>query len=213
MEQKEEKIKLGLAILNQLFSEVSNNYKGIIESKKLDIEKRISIISNNIIRKSNEIKLREERIKISKKRKIELSDEIKKTRSNTEKLLTKRDAWLDKRGEINDISSLLYTTTIQQNISYFNQLQDEFSNLKEKEENTRTETKNLQNEIDNLEVEIEKLNLIKDMIRNVKLVQKPEVSPYPIKPKKKLIIAMSAILGLMLGIFIAFFREFWEKSR
>ncbi|RKY33421.1 MAG: hypothetical protein DRP69_06335, partial [Candidatus Duberdicusella sinuisediminis] len=36
--------------------------------------------------------------------------------------------------------------------------------------------------------------------------------PEPLKPKKKLVIAVSIILGSFLGVFVAFFQEFWQRE-
>ena len=41
----------------------------------------------------------------------------------------------------------------------------------------------------------------------------PVKPKYPIKPKKKEMVAISGILGLFLGVFVAFFQEFWEKGK
>jgi LPS O-antigen subunit length determinant protein (WzzB/FepE family) len=35
---------------------------------------------------------------------------------------------------------------------------------------------------------------------------------HPVKPRKKLIVALAGILGLMLGVFLAFFREFLSRE-
>ncbi|HEC69339.1 MAG TPA: hypothetical protein ENI31_03515 [Candidatus Omnitrophica bacterium] len=35
----------------------------------------------------------------------------------------------------------------------------------------------------------------------------------PLKPKKKLVIAVSVVLGVFFGLFIAFFQEFWQNSK
>lgn len=41
----------------------------------------------------------------------------------------------------------------------------------------------------------------------------PAVEPLkPVAPNKKLNVAIAAVLGLMLGVFIAFFREYWRNS-
>lgn len=45
------------------------------------------------------------------------------------------------------------------------------------------------------------------------VVDKISISDEPIKPKKQLIIAVAFISGLMLGIFLAFFREFISNGR
>lgn len=45
------------------------------------------------------------------------------------------------------------------------------------------------------------------------IIVSPAVEPLqPIAPNRKLNIAIAAVLGLMLGVFIAFFREYWQAS-
>ena len=39
------------------------------------------------------------------------------------------------------------------------------------------------------------------------------IEPEPIKPKKKQNVAISGILGLMLGVFVVFFQEYWTKAK
>jgi uncharacterized protein involved in exopolysaccharide biosynthesis len=48
--------------------------------------------------------------------------------------------------------------------------------------------------------------------RNFELFEPPLKPENPISPKKKQNIAIAAVIGLMLGVFIAFFREFWVNS-
>lgn len=48
--------------------------------------------------------------------------------------------------------------------------------------------------------------------RKFELFESPLEPENPISPKKKQNIAIAGILGLMLGVFIAFFREFWVNS-
>jgi capsular polysaccharide biosynthesis protein len=54
------------------------------------------------------------------------------------------------------------------------------------------------------------LRLILIKAKEFKLVDLTK--PYPIKPKKKLNIALAGVLSLMLATFLAFFMEFWQKS-
>ena len=212
IEQTKDKMEAGLKILNQLFNELSNSYKDIIESKKNGIEKQISLISNNIISKNNEIKLCQEQLRVLQEREAKLVEEVKETKFNAEKLISERDVLLDKREKRDNISSLLYTATIQHGIAYFNQLNNQLFDLRTQKEGIVNEIKNIQSEINNLKIEIEHINLKKESIVNIKLVQEPEVLWYPIKPKIKQNIAVSAVFGVMLGIFSAFFQEFWQKS-
>jgi uncharacterized protein involved in exopolysaccharide biosynthesis len=48
------------------------------------------------------------------------------------------------------------------------------------------------------------------LVKVASLAYEPE---YPIKPNKKLNILIAGVLGLFVGIFVAFFLEFWQKSK
>ncbi|MCF7888041.1 MAG: hypothetical protein K9L76_02055, partial [Candidatus Omnitrophica bacterium] len=61
----------------------------------------------------------------------------------------------------------------------------------------------------------DKIYALKVKLTNAKkfeLFEPPLEPKSPISPKKKQNIAIAGILGLMLGVFIAFFREFWVNS-
>jgi len=45
------------------------------------------------------------------------------------------------------------------------------------------------------------------------VIDKPYVPSYPAKPKKKLIIIVALISGLFFGVFLAFFKEWWENIK
>jgi LPS O-antigen subunit length determinant protein (WzzB/FepE family) len=93
-------------------------------------------------------------------------------------------------------------------------------------------TKNLQkSELENIKAElmkfdfeleqkIEKKNLqlasLQLQLRNsqpTKMIVPPQRSAKPVGPGRKVIVALSGILGLMLGIFVAFFAEFLNKVK
>ena len=48
------------------------------------------------------------------------------------------------------------------------------------------------------------------LVKIASLAYEPE---YPIKPNKKLNILIAGVLGLLVGIFVAFFLEFWQKGK
>ncbi len=47
--------------------------------------------------------------------------------------------------------------------------------------------------------------------KNFKIIEPPVKSINHIKPKKKQMVTIAAVVGLMLGVFIAFIVEFWQK--
>ena len=157
--------------------------------------------------------MNEESLKILETREKELIGEVKDTKANTEQLLIKRNALFEKKIPGDDISSLLYTNTIQQNITYFNQLNNQLAEIKTKKENMANAIKTLQNEINNSSIEVEKLKADKESIRNINVVKEPQVSFNPAGPSRGQAVVLAGILSLMLGTFLAFFMEFLEKSK
>jgi len=63
---------------------------------------------------------------------------------------------------------------------------------------------------------ISKISSIKEDLMNYQgfKVIDPAIEPNaPIKPNKKLNILIAGVLGLFIGIFVAFFLEFWQKGK
>ena len=73
----------------------------------------------------------------------------------------------------------------------------------------------LPSKIQNLNNEINKLkySISEQKIQNSKVIGKYIINDYPIKPKKKLIVVVAFVTGLILSIFIAFFLNFIANSR
>ena len=191
IERREKETEDGIKILNQLVDELSNACFAQVAFKKNSIEEQISAISSDIAVKNSEIKLRGEILGILEERKNGLIDEIRETKLSKSKKFNKGDVLL---------------------VSYLNRLNKQLVDLKIEKENKKFHIMNLQSKTGKLQVNIEKLNLAKEEIHDMRLIQEPTVSSNPIKPKKKQNIAISSVLGLMLGIFTAFFQEYWEKT-
>ena len=51
------------------------------------------------------------------------------------------------------------------------------------------------------------------MAKSFEIIEQPVRSINPIKPNKRQMVTMSAIFGLILGVFAAFFIEFWQKYK
>ncbi len=190
IEREEEKVKDGIRILNQLLKHLSETYYDKLEFVRNNIEREISIVSSDIGTKNNNVKSREKMLKILGERESELISEIEGTKYR--KKLQDRDILL---------------------ASYINQIGKQLVDVKIEEEEIRISIKNLQSQIGKLQLKIESLNAKKDRINDVRLIQEPMVSSSPIRPKKRQNIAIAMVLGVMLGVFIAFLQEFWEKTR
>lgn len=64
-----------------------------------------------------------------------------------------------------------------------------------------------------LKTQRNELKIFLSKAKDFKILESPVRPKYPIKPKKILNIAISAILGLMLGLFFSFFQEYWIKCK
>ena len=83
---------------------------------------------------------------------------------------------------------------------------DNISLIREQEE-----SKNLQEKIDNINQEINGLAPINTYADSF-IVSKAIPSQTPVSPNKTLNLAIGGVLGVMLGAFWAFFREYWENT-
>jgi uncharacterized protein involved in exopolysaccharide biosynthesis len=71
----------------------------------------------------------------------------------------------------------------------------------------------LDNKIQKSLMEIDKLEFDIENIENIQNIQPPSGTPFPIKPKIKLIVLLGIVAGFILTVFLAFFLEYILKNR
>ena len=255
-EWEKNKIEFGKKTLVHLVVVISKEYKNIVQQRKgdyekqilmkqnqikevkikrKDIDKQILLELNTIGAKKNHIKLNKATLNIMQDREKELLQEIKNVKDNTERIVQERNNILQHKGNADDISLLLYSTTIQQNVAYFNQLSNQINELRKKKEIASMKIENLKKDIDDINTEIDRLKLKKTegvqakindlklqidrlsieegMIKNVRVIQDPETSIRPIKPKKRLNVLLAGVVAFMMMMFLAFFVEYIRKAK
>jgi len=199
-----------------------------------NIDNQIKFELNNIKKMQSEIQLYQATSKDIMRREKELLEEISDVKDNTKKIIYQRDMLLKDKNTDKDISLLLYFSTIQQNVAYYDTLSSKvyafgetkkkiktkINTLNENIDNSKIviesfklrKTRGLKDEIDNINVRKKTLNLQKRLISNINVIQNPEVLPRPVKPKKKQIILLSVVVGLFFMIFLAFFIEYIKNA-
>lgn len=210
--QNIEKAKL---ILSSLFNHLKReiDQKADIEIKEIDYE-----IESNAIEKisiEDEIKVFKNKLRIIKKRKKEIEDEMIETRKRIELLEEEQLSSLkkEKRSESESIAMLLYSNEIQQSLQYHNTL-NELLNKKEIEEmDLNLEIENREKKIKQLENTIKNLNDKKGRIEYTQLIKEPTSSLSPVAPRKKLNVLIAGILSLMIFTMLAFFLEYIKKHK
>ena len=184
---KEKDVEKAKLILLSLFNLVK-----IEPDEKIEVEMRSL---------EEEIKANKNKLNIVKQRKNEIEKEMSVVKKRIESLEKEQHLSLKKenRSESESLAMLLYSNEIQQSLVYHNTLNELLSSKKIEEEN--------------LNLEIENLNERKGRLDYAQLIKEPTSSLFPVFPKKKLIILITGILGLLIFTMLAFFLEYIEKQK
>lgn len=253
---EEEKVGLGVNVLTRLVDLLTNDYQAIVQQKKLnydskittnknkiqeveiqrkDLEKQIQIKMSDIQSKQNQMRVKQERLQSVRQQVEKLLVELKQVKDNSEKIAAKRNELITESTAQDDLSLMLYGTTLQQNIIYFNELSTQIYDLRDEQHEIESEISLLEGEvnmktgeaerlrlqkdegartkIDDITAEIERLRSEKDIITNIKVIKTPEVSVSPVKPEKKQIVALAGAGSLFLFLLLAFFIEYVRNAQ
>lgn len=206
-------IDLGIKAMKCLLKELSGQYQEIVDLKKSDVEKQIMLKKSEVEKINNEIRLLRENIKISQEEEKFSAQELYKVRANTDIILKKRDALLGEKTDSYAISALLYSNTIQQNMIYINQLNNQLISVRIKKEDLAKQIENLEKDIEKIDTEMERLKLQKGFVKNIIEIQEPQVSIKPVKPKKKLNVVLAGIVGLFVSVILALFLDYLQRAK
>lgn len=252
------KTDFGLQVLHQLLSELQNDYAREVRRKKDEYQKQILMKKNQLSEieiqrkdldqqigikqglsreKSEQIKLIISKLSICERRESDLLNDLKEVKGNTQRITSQRDQILKQTSVNNEngIADLLYSTTIQQNVAFFNELKNQINLNRIERENYKSNIKDLEKDINEIKLEVERLKLkqseelkskieaigieLEDLqnkisqIQNIKTISEPTVSSHPVRPKIYLNIFMALIGGSILGIFLALILEYASKAK
>jgi len=175
-----------IQVLFTLFHELVKEYQHYIDSRKSELDQKIA--------------MNKRQINVSAAEKKHLEKEITKVKANTSRIVEERNGLISKGGNNPDkLSLLIYTNIIQQNMAQYNDLNTQLGELKAK--------------IEEMKSEMETFKIKKNSIENIRLIQPPQSSIYPIKPKKKLNVMLAFVIGFFISIFLAFFLEYLQKAK
>jgi len=200
-------------VLSELFAQMDVDYSLRLEAERGRKNTEEAIKKNTI--KSMDVRIEDAKFHIIllEPRIESLVARIEETKTNTEDIILEREKFINKQKIDGIVGSILYTTTIQQAINHLDQLDSELVSLRMKKLDKEKEIKNLLIERERVVLEIFNLDKQKEFIRSFREIQPVLLSTNPIKPKKRQMVAIAAMLGLILGVFIAFFVEFWQNSK
>jgi uncharacterized protein involved in exopolysaccharide biosynthesis len=210
--------------INNIDTDIALKENGI-NSKQIEIESR-QIEKGRV---SREIVNLRNKLKIIDKRKESIGVEMKEVKKRIESIEKEQTDVLrrEDKTESETLALLLYSNEIQNNLQFYNDLQEQ---LVEKEldeedinidiETKKEDTKQLDNEVEDIKNEIGELNNQisnlkerKGRIDYTKIVKNPAASIYPVWPKKKASVIVAGILGLISFTFLGFLTDYVRRQR
>ena len=211
---------LGNLLQEKYLDLVRHHQKGfeMAQQKKAN---EVAYLDNRIADNKAEGVTKKEQINNLKERYAHVQEEVERLSKNTEMLIAERNGFLpSKESEKNVLSALLYSNTIQQNISYLNTLRAAADQIKGQIVGLELDIEKLQHALKDLDSqkryileEINNLEFKKNSVQNIQILQSPAGSPDPIKPKKMLNVVLATVAGLFAMVFLAFFLEYIQKHK
>jgi LPS O-antigen subunit length determinant protein (WzzB/FepE family) len=207
-------IEQGTQILDFLGKFLIEEYSNFVENFQNKIDRDLNIAKAEI-QKSNSIKHSNEiNINIIEKRIHELEIGIVDINENITYLNKERNKLLlEGKNESNILSTILYSNTIQQNLQFVSDYKSQIQDLKNQKENELQNISELENKIQIQIAEINNLEFKKNNIQNIRIIQKPYSSKYPIKPKKMLYVILAGFVGIFAMFFLAFLLEYISRNK
>jgi capsular polysaccharide biosynthesis protein len=226
--------KLFDILRTQLDKKINVEVKAIdskITTNEREIKNKELNIQSKEIEKSKtkqQILSAENKLKISEQRFSSITEEMKSVKKRTEEIeKQQRESLEGKKEGMEAISLLLYSNEVQQNLRYYNTLEERLSAEEITQENLRLAIKEGQEEIRQFNTDIEKLknemeesknqiSLLNDKkarIDYAQLVKEPTSSLYPVSPRKKRNVLIAGMLGAFAFTMLAFLLEYVEKQR
>jgi capsular polysaccharide biosynthesis protein len=247
-------IDRGIKILNALFHHLKSDF-----DKKIDVEIKgldTKIASNeNAIKqneltikdKFNEIKLldiqktkarqeistAENRIKISEERAKNISEEMRSVKERINALEEQLKKTLGEQRQTGEsIGLLLYMSYVQNNVQYYNTLDEKLSGEKNLQESLQLEIKGKTENLKEIDTQIEKFKNDADKISNTtenikkqiellveqktridyaQLIKDPTPSLAPVSPQKRKNVMIAGLFALIVFVFLAFFLDYLKK--
>ena len=215
--------------------------QAVLQEKKLLNNEKKRIL-NEKQRINNQIEFVKNKHKVLDSQSARLERQIKEIQINNEQIIKQRDAVLAKEHNPTDaMSLLLYSNTIQDNLTQIDrlnltlednsirkqQLQQEIKDLEMQLANLDLQLADIDVRLANLDIKSKNLDLQdnklaikqkdfeaqKANISGLRIVQEPIIDPQRVSPKRTLMVAVAGVLGLFVGIFVAFAVEFWQSHK
>jgi len=223
--------------MKSIDAQIANKETGI-QQKSLDIKSRDLEIQSKKIEKDRiqrEIESDKKKLEISEERQNNLLLEMKSVKTRIEEIDKQLQKALSEKQQSGEaVGLLLYSNEVQQNMRYYNTLDEKVSaekvnqetlhmDIRNKEEQLRqldnqigqvqNQQESIRNETAILKTDIQLLGQKKSRIDYAWLIKEPTPSHYPVAPKKMQTVLIAGFLSLVVFCFLALFLNYLKQNR
>lgn len=204
-------------ILTEISNAIINEHQGVINSKKESIDKNIKTIEEKI-------RLTVDNIKNTENKMLFLDNDIGRIGSKIKSVEDEKSNLEGKIDALQKVPSYQYDPGTQfalfsakeklaSKTQEIESLYMAINNLKKQKDDLAIQANSLKADIENLNSEADSLKESKNYIKETTVIKPPTVSGKTASPRPVLNIAVAAVLGLFMGIFMAFGKEWWENNK
>jgi hypothetical protein len=203
----------GVAVLKSLVEVITADYAKRVGIKTNEINNRIRYYERCIGNAREKMAILQEELKQIGGREYSLKEELQTLKAHTAEILNFREGLLKQNTSPDMIHVLLFTNFLQNNISYSNQLNNQFSDLIVRKGYVNLEARYLDAQISDYQSEVELLKERLGFISNLKEISQPTISSRSSGPGIRKTMILSVLLGVIWGVAVISFQEFWVRRK
>jgi capsular polysaccharide biosynthesis protein len=203
----------GKIILGELLKQLTDYYKNRTETARAASENKLARIINDKKMIMSDIKLSREKAALLKITEKKLINQFTEIEENTRVIMRERTEMLKKGEKTDSVALLLYSNTIQQNLSYIDSLNASLEKNRFEQESAKNALSKAEIDLKNKDSETIAIDAEIKKIEGLKIIQEPYIFPNPVGPRKTRNMAVAGVTSLFFGIFLVFLLEFIRKAK
>lgn len=204
-------------ILTEINNLIINEHQEKVKNRKDLIDKNIKTVEEKIKLTENNIKSTENKIQPLDNDIERIEGKIKSVEEEKNNLDAKIDALQKVPNYQQDPGTQFALFSAKEKLASKKQeienLYMEINSLEKQKDDLWIQINILKTDIENLNSEINALRESKNNIKETQIIKNPAVSERQVSPRPALNIAIAAVLGVFLGIFMAFGKEWWKNNK
>jgi len=207
-------VEFGINVMEAVYQALRKNYSELVKYYQANYDQETQNVKDKLdVLQAEEI-FYEQRFKSAQKRIKELEAMVIDISNNNRLLVRKRNEIVQKKeNEEKYLSIVIYDNMIQQNQSNANQYRNDIKEYLYIVEEKDIKSREREFRKQELLKKIRMLEQNKSSVQNIKILQSPTATAHPIKPKTKVNVLLSLVIGAIFMVFLSFLLEYLIKFK